>query len=38
MTPRFFKSQSAFHAWLDKNHATAGELLVGFHKKGSSAS
>jgi len=35
MTPRFFKSQSAFHAWLDKNHATAGELLVGFHKKGS---
>jgi uncharacterized protein YdeI (YjbR/CyaY-like superfamily) len=33
MTPKFFESQSAFHAWLDKNHATAGELLVGFHKK-----
>jgi len=35
MTPKFFKSQSAFHTWLDKNHATASELLVGFHKKAS---
>src|SRR5919204_3372894 len=33
MTPRFFKSQSAFRAWLDENHATATELLVGFYKK-----
>jgi uncharacterized protein YdeI (YjbR/CyaY-like superfamily) len=34
MKPRFFKSPSDFRAWLQKNHATARELLVGFHKKG----
>ena len=32
MEPRFFKSQSQFRAWLEKNHATAAELLVGFYK------
>lgn len=31
--PRFFATQQAWRAWLDKNHATATELLVGFHKK-----
>jgi uncharacterized protein YdeI (YjbR/CyaY-like superfamily) len=30
--PRFFKTPAAFRAWLEKNHATARELLVGFHK------
>ena len=34
MRPRFFKSPREFRAWLDKNHATARELVVGFHKKG----
>ncbi len=33
--PRFFRTPSDFRAWLEANHATAGELLVGFHKKGS---
>jgi uncharacterized protein YdeI (YjbR/CyaY-like superfamily) len=35
MEPRFFRSQSAFRAWLTKHHAAAPELLVGFYKKGS---
>jgi uncharacterized protein YdeI (YjbR/CyaY-like superfamily) len=29
---RYFTSPSEFRAWLDRNHATARELLVGFHK------
>ena len=33
--PRFFKSRREWRAWLEKNHATATELLVGFHKAGS---
>jgi uncharacterized protein YdeI (YjbR/CyaY-like superfamily) len=33
--PRFFPKPSDFRAWLDANHAIVGELLVGFHKKGS---
>jgi uncharacterized protein YdeI (YjbR/CyaY-like superfamily) len=33
--PRFFTSQSAFRDWIEKNHAKATELLVGFHKVGS---
>jgi uncharacterized protein YdeI (YjbR/CyaY-like superfamily) len=32
MTPRFFKSQNEWRKWLEKNHAAAAELLVGFHK------
>ena len=36
MAARFFKSQREFHAWLDKNHADASELVVGFYKKQSS--
>ena len=35
MKPRFFKSQSEFRRWLEKNHAQETELLVGFYKKGS---
>ena len=31
--PRFFTSPSEFRKWLEKNHATAGELVVGFHRK-----
>jgi len=35
MKPRFFSSQQQFRQWLEKNHATSTELLVGFHKKAS---
>jgi uncharacterized protein YdeI (YjbR/CyaY-like superfamily) len=35
MQPRFFATPSEFRAWLEKHHATAKELLVGFHKKAS---
>jgi len=35
MRPRFFATPSEFRAWLEQHHATAKELLVGFHKKGS---
>jgi uncharacterized protein YdeI (YjbR/CyaY-like superfamily) len=31
--PRFFKSPAAFRAWLARHHASARELLVGFHKR-----
>jgi uncharacterized protein YdeI (YjbR/CyaY-like superfamily) len=30
-----FDSAAAFRRWLEKNHATAAELQVGFHKKAS---
>jgi len=30
---KFFKSQTAFRQWLEKNHASAKELVVGFYKK-----
>lgn len=33
MKPRFFKSPGDFRAWLDKNHATTSELLIGIYKK-----
>jgi uncharacterized protein YdeI (YjbR/CyaY-like superfamily) len=33
--PRFFASQTDFRAWLERHHASASELWVGFHKKGS---
>jgi uncharacterized protein YdeI (YjbR/CyaY-like superfamily) len=32
--PRFFATPSEFRKWLEENHATATELLVGFHKRG----
>ena len=35
MKPKFFVTQEKFREWLEKNHASADELLVGFHKKGS---
>ena len=35
MKPTFFSAPQAFRAWLEENHETATELLVGFHKKGS---
>lgn len=35
MTPRFFRTASAFRVWLTKHHTAATELLVGFHKKDS---
>lgn len=31
--PRFFKTPSAFHAWLEKHAATHTELVVGFYKR-----
>ena len=33
MKPTFFKSPSELRKWFEKNHATAKELLVGFHRK-----
>jgi uncharacterized protein YdeI (YjbR/CyaY-like superfamily) len=33
VSPRYFKSASAFRQWLAKHHARANELLVGFWKK-----
>jgi len=33
--PRFFRTPARFRAWLEKNHATKSELLVGFYKKDS---
>lgn len=32
--PKFFRTPAAFRAWLEKRHADADELLVGFRKKG----
>jgi uncharacterized protein YdeI (YjbR/CyaY-like superfamily) len=35
MKARYFTSAAEFRRWLTANHATAGELLVGFYKKAS---
>jgi uncharacterized protein YdeI (YjbR/CyaY-like superfamily) len=35
MKPTFFKSGADFRAWLEKRHRDAAELVLGFHKKGS---
>lgn len=35
MKPTFFKTAADFRAWLESNHASAAELIVGFHKVGS---
>jgi uncharacterized protein YdeI (YjbR/CyaY-like superfamily) len=35
MTPAFFATPADFRAWLEANHETEQELVVGFHKKGS---
>jgi uncharacterized protein YdeI (YjbR/CyaY-like superfamily) len=33
--PRFFRTPAAFRGWLERHHASARELLVGFYKRGS---
>ena len=35
MKPTFFPTPADFREWLERHHPTAGELLVGFYKKGS---
>src|SRR5262249_53565808 len=35
MKPTFFRTPAAFRAWLEKHHAKADVLLVGFYKVGS---
>ena len=35
MKPEFFRTSADFGCWLEKNHATATELWVGFYKKDS---
>ena len=35
MQPKFFTSPKQFREWLERNHDSATELLVGFHKKSS---
>lgn len=32
MEPTFFKTPANFRKWLEKNHLTANELIVGFYK------
>jgi uncharacterized protein YdeI (YjbR/CyaY-like superfamily) len=32
MKPKFFKTPDEFRAWMEKNHTSAKELLVGFYK------
>jgi uncharacterized protein YdeI (YjbR/CyaY-like superfamily) len=34
-TPRFFRNGSEWRQWLERHHAKADELWVGFHKKAS---
>jgi uncharacterized protein YdeI (YjbR/CyaY-like superfamily) len=35
MKPTFFPTPADFRAWLERNHETEKELLVGYYKKGS---
>jgi uncharacterized protein YdeI (YjbR/CyaY-like superfamily) len=35
MKPKFFSAATKFREWLERNHDTANELLIGFHKKSS---
>jgi len=35
MKPKFFSSPEQFRKWLEQNHDSATELLIGFHKKDS---
>lgn len=32
--PTFFETPEAFRAWLERHHADADQLVVGYHKKG----
>ena len=34
MKPRFFETPAEWRAWLAEHHATAADLWVGFHKRG----
>ena len=34
LTPRFFASAAELRAWFERHHATATELVVGIHRKG----
>ncbi len=34
MTPTYFTSPDEWRTWLDKHHASATEIIVGFHKVG----
>lgn len=34
-SPRFFSAPARFRAWLEKNHESASELWVGYHRTGS---
>ncbi len=38
MSPTYFESAEYFRAWLEDNHRTASELIVGFRKVGSGLS
>jgi hypothetical protein len=33
MKPRFFKAPADFRRWLERHHATATELFVGFYRR-----
>jgi len=35
LKPKFFRTAADFRTWLEKNHATATELWIGFYKKDS---
>lgn len=35
MKPKFFSTPAKFREWLERNHDSASELLLGFHKKSS---
>lgn len=35
MKPKFFSTPAEFREWLEQNHDTASELLIGFHKRAS---
>jgi uncharacterized protein YdeI (YjbR/CyaY-like superfamily) len=35
MKPTFFQSPAEFRAWLEKNHSTTTELLIGFYRRDS---
>jgi len=35
MLPKFFETPAAFRGWLEENHETASELVVGFYKRAS---
>ena len=35
MKPKFFSTPAEFRKWLEKNHGSETELMIGFHKKSS---